>query len=275
MMKILDYKDELKRLENVIRLQARAGSTLRILEAGCGREWYFELDDIAYEVTGVDLDGHAMAFRKDQKHDLDHCIVGDLHTVDLPAGHFDVIYCSFVLEHIRGAEHVLDNFVRWLKPGGTLIIRVPDVTGVQTFLARRLPRWFAILYYKLAWGIKNAGKPGFAPYPAYYDDVISPRGFNEYCASRKLTLVEEIGVGNYVGRGSGPFRYALPIVAKLIALLSAGKIHARHVDRTFLARKYDDPEDAKSIAGSSRRLRAGALRSADATFSVLRATPGA
>lgn len=236
-MKILDYPTELKLLEDLIRRQARPDSTLQILEAGCGREWYFGLNDVSFEVTGVDEDSHALAYRKNEKGDLDHCIIGDLRAIDLPAAYFDVVYCSFVLEHIDGAERALDNFVRWLKPGGLLIIRVPDVNSVQTFLARRLPRWCAILYYRTAWGIKNAGLPGFAPYPAFYDEVISPPGFHRYCSAHGLAIVDEMGVGTYAARGSGPFRYMLPVIAKLISLFSGGIVHDRNVDRTFVARK--------------------------------------
>jgi SAM-dependent methyltransferase len=236
-MKTLDYQTELKLLEEQIRRQARHGEVLQILEAGCGREWYFKLDHLEYEVTGVDLDSHALTHRKDEMRDLDRAIVGDLRTVGLPEAYFDVVYCSFVLEHIQHADQVLDNFVKWLKPGGILIIRVPDLRSTQTFLARHLPRWCAILYYRAAWGIKNAGAPGFAPYPAFYDEVISTAGFHHYCSSHNLVVTNEIGVGSYTGRGNGPLRYLLPVIAKLIRLLSGGRIHDRHVDRTFVAFK--------------------------------------
>jgi SAM-dependent methyltransferase len=236
-MNTIDYETELKRLEGFIRRHAQEEHPLRILEAGCGREWYFDLGDIAHEVTGIDQDSQALAFRKNEKGDLDRCIVGDLLTVDLPPGHYDVVYSSFVLEHVQGAERALDNFVRWLKPGGLLIVRVPDVDSVQTFLAKSLPRWCAILYYRTAWGIKNAGLPGFAPYPAFYDEVISRSGFHDYCSTRGLGIVAEMDVGTYAGRGTAPLRYLLPVAAKAISLLSGGRIHDRNVDRTFVARK--------------------------------------
>ena len=256
-MKVLDYKTELKLLEELIRKRARPRETLHILEAGCGREWYFNLGDIAYDVTGVDLDSHALAHRKSERGDLDFGIVGDLRTIELPPGYFDVVYCSFVLEHIKDAHRVLDNFVRWLKPGGILIVRVPDLHTTQTFLARRLPRWCAILYYRMAWGIKNAGMPGFAPYPTFYDEVISTSGFHHYCSARNLVVVEDIGVGSYKGRGSGPLRYLLPVVARLISLLSGGRVHDRHVDRTFVASKEMTNAERTSSGGTLSRNRLG------------------
>ena len=81
----------------------------------------------------MDLDFAALEHRKHVKKDLTHAIVGDLRTVDLPRERFDVVYSSFVLEHIEGAETALDNLVGSLKPRGLLIVRVPDVEGVQSF----------------------------------------------------------------------------------------------------------------------------------------------
>ncbi len=236
-MRVLSYQAELKIIEGLIRAQARPDASLRILEAGCGREWYFRLEGVPYELTGVDVDVQALLYRQRQKRDLNHIVFGDLRDVMLPQSHFDVIYCSFVLEHIRGARKVLDNFTTWLKPGGLAILRVPDVTGVQTFFAKLLPRWCAILYYRSAWGIKNAGKPGFAPYPAFYENVISLSGLHEYCRSRGLLVAEEIGVGTYAARGSGLFQRMLPPVARAVSMLSRGKIHDRYVDLTVVIRK--------------------------------------
>ncbi|HEX5508730.1 MAG TPA: class I SAM-dependent methyltransferase [Pseudolabrys sp.] len=274
-MKILDYPTELELLEKIIRRQARVDSVLQILEAGCGREWYFQLDGISYEVTGVDLDVHALQYRQREKRDLHRGIVGDLRTVVLPAAHFDVVYCSFVLEHIQGAEEALDNFVKWLKPGGLLIVRVPDVTGVQTFLAKCLPRWCAILYYRKAWGIKDAGKPGFAPYPAFYDDVISPNGLHAYCASRGLEIAEELGVGTYAARGRGPFRHALPALARVISLTSGGKIHDQFVDRTFVIRKVSSPVPGRARPVIKEPMPADGQLPFEPDSSALRATPEA
>lgn len=230
------YEAELELLEQRLRAQWRPGRTLRVLEAGCGREWHFRMDGVDYELTGVDLDAEALHARRVVKKDLTHGVVGDLRTIELPPESFDVIYNAFVLEHVAGARRVLDNFVRWLRPGGIMIIRVPDKDGVQGFLARNTPHFLHVLYYRWAWKMKDAGKPGFAPYPTVYDEVISRRGMHEYCRSKGLEVVEEIGVGSY-RRGHGVVARITSFVARMISLLSLGRIHDRYVDRTLVARK--------------------------------------
>lgn len=236
-MKIIPrYEDELALLERHLKDQWQPGKVLQVLEAGCGREWYFRMQGVDYELTGVDMDADALDARRNIKKDLKHSFVGDLRTVQLPDGGFDVIYNAFVLEHVDGARRVLDNFVRWLKPGGIMIIRVPDKDGVQGFLARHTPHFFHVFYYRHAWKMKNAGKPGFAPYPTIYDDVISRRGLLEFCAANGLQVVDEIGVGSY-RRGHGLISRITPFVAGAINLLSFGKVHDKYVDRTLIARK--------------------------------------
>lgn len=165
-----------------------------------------------------------------------HCIVGDLRTAALEPNKYDVIYNAFVLEHVRGAEQVLENFVRWLRPGGILILRVPDRDSVQGFLARFTPQWAHVLYYRWAWRMKDAGKPGFAPYPTIYDKVVSISGLRQFCAKHGLIIREELGVGSY-RRGYGVMRRLTPIVARLVSSLTLGRIHGDYVDFTLVAQK--------------------------------------
>ena len=188
-----NYDDELKFLEQHIRSQADSGKTIQILEAGCGGEWYFKLDDIPFELTGLDLDSAALDARRTIKGDMTYFLVGDLRTAELKEDHYDVIYNAFVLEHIEGAALALSNFVRWLKPGGILIVRVPDRDSAQGFFARITPHWVHVLYYRWAWKMKNAGKPGFAPYRTVYDSVVSTSGLLEFCASNGLIVIDMMG----------------------------------------------------------------------------------
>ena len=237
-MRILPkYSDELNVLASYLRTEAAGQPVLRVLEAGCGREWHLSTDDLTIEISGIDLDSHALEFRRDVQKDLDHAIVGDLRTVQLPKVHFDVVYSSFVLEHVDGAERALDNIIGALKPGGLLIVRVPDLDGVQTHVARILPHWCAVLYYRFAWKIKNAGRPGFAPYPTHYDEVISTSGFREYCRRAGLNIIDQIGVGSYAERGTGILSHFVPFFARTISIATFGRVHDRHVDLTFVARK--------------------------------------
>lgn len=198
---------------------------LRILEAGCGRHWGLKLS-VPYTLTGLDLDRDALAARTD----LDRAIVGDLTSAEFPPGSFDAIYCAFVLEHVKGAEQVLERFLRWLAPGGLLIIKVPDRDSAYGFLTRLTPFWVHVLVYRWLLGYREAGTPGHGPYPTAYDAVISERGLTRFCAAHGLPEPQ-------VGRLCSYGRHRLVVAgAFLIAALSAGRLAWRHNNLVLVAR---------------------------------------
>ena len=144
---VTNPRDAIELQEAAIRGTAMSDKVIEILEAGCGRSWPFKLDGVRYRLTGIDLDADALKHRVEVQRDLHEAVVGDLQTVSMQAEKFDVIYCSFVLGHIDGARGVLLRFKEWLKPGGSLIIKIPDPQSAHGFAAKLTPHWFHVLYY--------------------------------------------------------------------------------------------------------------------------------
>lgn len=56
----------------------------------------------------------------------------DIADIQYPDNHFDVIYCSHVLEHVPDDRRAMREFFRVLKPDGWAILLVP-VTSDKTF----------------------------------------------------------------------------------------------------------------------------------------------
>ena len=193
--KLDSWEAEIKSMANHIIEKANRNEVINILEAGCGNMWGLDLKNTKYTLTGVDIDEHALDIRMNQQKDLDIGILGDLRDVDLEENKYDVIYNSYVLEHIEGAERVINNFVRWLKPGGILILRIPNRDSVRGFLTRITPFWFHIFYTRHLQGYRDAGKPGQAPYPTFYDKVVSRKGIYEFCSSHDLIIKAEYSGG--------------------------------------------------------------------------------
>ena len=123
------------------------GDGITILEADCGRALPLGLS-VTYTLVGLDLDEDALRLRVAHQRDLDDYRVGDLRDADFAPASFDVIYCSYVLEHVTGVERVLDNFARWIRPGGLIVLRIPDKDSVYSFVARSTPHWFHVLFCK-------------------------------------------------------------------------------------------------------------------------------
>ena len=204
---------------------------LDILEAGCGRQPFIRVN-VPHKLTGIDSDAAALEIRHQKHCDLHDVILGDLRTADLSPESFDVIYCSFVLEHIENAELVLENFVRWLKPGGLLILRVPDRDSVWGFVTRHTPLAFHVFVRRHLMRQPNAGRPGHAPYPVYYDRVISTRGMAQFCDKNMLTTQFTFQSG-YELRKSRLIKF----VSSLGGLLSLGRLASKHNNLTYIIRK--------------------------------------
>ena len=206
-----------------------------ILEAGCGRSWPFHLNDIDCFVTGIDTDPEAL---KARKYTLDRSIEGDIVSADFEADSFDVVYCSFVLEHIERADLAMKNFCKWIRPNGLIIIRIPDPHSVQGFLTRKTPHWFHLFYYRVIEGIKEAGKPGYGPYPTFYNPIVSRQGIRDYCgvAGNLIKLESEYGDG-YVRQGRGPMKPLIHLFKKVVSIVSGGVLNADHTNLLYILRK--------------------------------------
>ncbi len=189
------------------------------------------------------MDAEALRLRKDIVGDLDETILGDLRSIELPAGSFDVIYSAFVLEHIDSAENVLRSFFNWVRDGGIVIIRVPDPHSVQGFVTRTSPHWFHVFYYKYILGKKMAGKPGYVPYRTYYTDVISRSGIRSFVTANNVSLEFECGDAYWRPRHRH-FDKSINLIKRLLAAVSLGYIQNTHTNLLFVLRK--NPTNAKN-----------------------------
>ena len=240
-----DY-DHIDRIQiDAIRAHARQlGRPLSILEAGCGQRWTIDLSGTEYTLTGIDLDPAALELRKTKSRDLDVAIVGDISSIELPMESFDVVYSSFVLEHVQRADVALKNFVRWLKPGGLMILRLPERSTVRGFLARKLPHGMHVFFYRHILASKTAGQPGYAPYPAYYHPVIGRERLCRFLGEQGVRCVSSYGDG-FRRDGSGVMRPMVRLLVKLTSLLSLGSLTGDYSDLLYIAVKDTKDENGR------------------------------
>lgn len=230
------YQDVKNEMQRVMLAQAVPGRAVEILEAGCGRRWNVRLDGLDYRVTGVDLDAIAVETRMRLRKDLDEVIIGDLLKVDLGDRKFDIIYNSFVLEHIVGADALLRRFVDWVRPGGIILIRIPDPDSVKGLVTKLTPHWFHVWYYRVVLRYPGAGEPGAPPYPTIYDPVVTRRGIRDFAARNGLTVDVEFG-SRGERNSSRLIDRAINLFTWSVSALSFGKYSDRHTDLMFVLRR--------------------------------------
>lgn len=224
--------DEEEKLIARYIVQHSANQPVTILEAGCGNKWDQGdlLSDVNYILTGVDLDEAALERRKNVQKDLDEAIHGDLRQVEFESESFDVVFSSYVLEHISDTDRVMSKFVKWLKPGGLIILRIPDPGTVYGFASKVLPFWVHILYAKYIVGDENPGKDGNGPYPVVYEAVVSRAGISEFARTHELLIREELCDGYlHVTK-----RHPYPLISKVSKLISGLSLGALKSHRNLL-----------------------------------------
>ncbi|MFO1077215.1 MAG: class I SAM-dependent methyltransferase [Planctomycetota bacterium] len=113
----------------------------RVLSLGCGTgATETLLQERCIEVWGLDISSGAIEVAAKRLHRAWAADVETDELAQLPTGHFDVVLCGDVLEHLRYPEHVLDRLRGWLAPGGSLVVAVPNATHhsvIRTLVLRR------------------------------------------------------------------------------------------------------------------------------------------
>lgn len=115
----------------------------RVLDVGCATGYLgAALKERGSEVAGVELDPEAAARAAEV---LDEVVVADLETVDLleqfgPES-FDTVVFGDVLEHLREPHRLLSRATALLRPGGSVVISIPNVGHADVRLALLQGHW--------------------------------------------------------------------------------------------------------------------------------------
>lgn len=114
------------------------GSGSRVLDLGCGRGVMLtRLADQGFEVHGADISEEATR-GVDPRAEIR--IAPNLAAAGYPDDFFDLVIVWHVLEHLRDPASTLKEIRRILRPGGRLIVAVPNFSSLQARLSGR--NWF-------------------------------------------------------------------------------------------------------------------------------------
>ena len=121
----------------LLRLWGRR-SGLRVLDVGCGfATTSARIQKLGNDVTGIESSPEACAVASQR---ISRVIEADLQNAVL-AEPFDVILFADVLEHLAWPVGVLQRYLQWLAPGGSVIISLPNVGLWSVRFAHLFGRW--------------------------------------------------------------------------------------------------------------------------------------
>jgi len=121
-----------RRAERLRRMRKEPGA---VLDIGCGRGHFLDwLRAWGWTCTGTELsDAAARHAREMLKLDVR---VGPYQPGAFPDSTFDAVYLWHVLEHLPVTRTALSDMRRVLRPGGMLVIAVPNLSSWQARLSR-------------------------------------------------------------------------------------------------------------------------------------------
>lgn len=116
---------------------------LRVLDLGCGggHNGAMLKKAGAREVFGVERDPGAAAEARKRLDRVVQCDLARLDPADLGEEPFDAILASDVLEHLYDAESVLARAVTRLRPGGVVVLSLPNISNVYVFAQLLRKTW--------------------------------------------------------------------------------------------------------------------------------------
>jgi 2-polyprenyl-3-methyl-5-hydroxy-6-metoxy-1,4-benzoquinol methylase len=136
----LVLRDHLSFIVAAGRREGRA-KNVRLLDIGCGNGTLIGiLKQRGFDVVGVDTSAEASRVAAEEYGVK--VIVGSLHDAQFESAAFDVITLFHVMEHVTNPHDVLAEVRRVLKPGGALVLQVPNIDSWQF-------RWFGARWYGL------------------------------------------------------------------------------------------------------------------------------
>ncbi|MBI4556238.1 MAG: class I SAM-dependent methyltransferase [Candidatus Hydrogenedentes bacterium] len=131
----------IQRLIELVREKNRLGETPRVLNIGAGRHLFNETQLCAEECQflcdRIDVDDCALSHPS-----IGHCWQCSAEAMTpVPSENYDLAFANYVLEHVPDLPQAAREIHRVLKPGGVLVVSVPNTAAPEFIVARWTPLW--------------------------------------------------------------------------------------------------------------------------------------
>jgi len=213
---------EVSGLQELLNQELSSKKSVRVLEAGCGSASHLDFGNkarlVGIDISEIQLHRNALLHEK---------ILGDVQHYNLPSESFDVIVCWDVLEHLPLPELAVRRFSHAIKPGGLIILKLPNVLSVKGLVTKFFPHWVHVLAYRHFYGDKNAGKNDNPPFKTFLRFHISATSLQNQGAQLGLrsAYVSTFDVAEIDWLRQKRVTHSLYVIVKgIVEFLSFGRI---------------------------------------------------
>lgn len=104
---------------------------MKVLDIGCGTggSAFFMAQNYGVDVLGIDLSDNMLSIAYEHKATMSEQVQNsvsfrflDATKAAFPENYFDVVYSRDAIMHIADKELIYSNVIKWLKPGGKLLV---------------------------------------------------------------------------------------------------------------------------------------------------------
>lgn len=138
-------------LQNTILQKNKEGLKPRLLNVGAGASIVIENEltktNPSFICDRLDITNHIIEHPQVEKN-----IIASVESMPMiPDTTYDVVFANYVLEHVHNLEKTTRELYRILKPGGLVVVSIPNVAAPEFKISKHTPLWFHRLI---------RGKPG-------------------------------------------------------------------------------------------------------------------
>ena len=126
-------KDIYRRIEWIEKLTTLKGT---ILDIGCATGFFLQVaQSRGWTVKGIEQSAH-LAEIAQQALGKSAVVSGELTSIDVGLGQFNVVCLWEVIEHNPNPHTIISSALKFLKPGGYLCLSTPNMSGWLAFLMK-------------------------------------------------------------------------------------------------------------------------------------------
>lgn len=206
-----------------------------VVEAGCGARSHLTYP-LPSDVIGVDVSRAQLQ----RNVGVRWAVQADVARLPVASACADAVVSWDVLEHVRQPADALSELVRVARPGGIVVLALPNVVSLKGIVTRLTPWWVHVWVYRQLLGDATAGTDRSDQFPTTMRWVLRSAGIRGLAARLQLEVllleVYEGPVPLHFRRRHRAGHLALSAIGAVSRLLSFGRYDATASDMVVVLR---------------------------------------